>query len=74
MTQVTMTLLAIASIFLLPLLAACIVAWCSEALRLFHYAIKTRKFDDIAGFSVFMAVSFGLMAAIAQVVQTTLLK
>ena len=34
-----MTLFAIASIFMLPLLAACIVAWCQEALRLFHFVI-----------------------------------
>jgi hypothetical protein len=74
MSQITICFLYLAGLFLLPLLATCIVCWAKEALRLFHYAIKTRKFDDIAGFCVFMAVSLGLMAAIAQVVQDTLLK
>ena len=74
MSQITICLLYLASLFLLPLLAACIVAWCNEALRLFHYAIKTHKADDILAFSLYMAVSLGIMAAIAQVVQVTLLK
>ena len=74
MTQVTIVLLTLAAVFLLPILATCIIAWCSEALRLFHYAIKTHKSDDIIAFSLYMAVSLGIMAAIAQVVQDTLLK
>ncbi len=74
MSNIVITLLALSVLFLLPLLAACIVCWAKEALRLFHYAIKTRKFDDIAGFSVFMAVSLGLLAAITQMVQATLLE
>ena len=74
MSQITICFFCLAGLFLLPLLAACIVCWTKEALRLFHYAIKTRTFDDIAGFCVFMAVSLGLLGAIAQVVQDTLLK
>lgn len=57
-------LFCMSMVFLLPLLAACITIWCKEALRLFHYAIKTRKFDDIAGFSVYMCVSFSVFAII----------
>ena len=64
MNNIVITLFALSGIFLLPLLGACIVAWCQEALRLLHYAIKTHKFDDIAAFSVYMCVSLGLMAAI----------
>lgn len=73
MSPVAICLFCLASIFLLPLLGACIVAWCSEALRLFHYAIKTHKFDDIAGFSLYMSVSLGLMAAIVVAVDKFLL-
>ena len=65
MPKLAICLFGMAIVFLLPLLAACIIIWCKEALRLFHYAIKTRKFDDIAGFSIYMGVSFGLLAIIA---------
>lgn len=64
MNNVSIVLFVLSGIFLLPLLGACIVAWCQEALRLFHYAIKTHKFDDIAAFSVYMCVSLGLLAMI----------
>ena len=74
MNNVTITLLALAAVFLLPILATCIIAWCLEALHLFRHAIKTHKSDDIVAFSLYMAVSLGIMAAIAQVVQDTLLK
>ena len=73
MNNIVITLLALSGIFLLPLLGACIVAWCQEALRLFHYAIKTHKFDDIAAFSVYMCVSLGLLAVIVAAVDRFLL-
>ena len=67
MPKLAIYLLGLSIVFLLPLLAACIIVWCEEALRLFHDAIKTRKFDDIAGFSVYMGVSCGLLAAIVMI-------
>ena len=73
MSNVAIILFALSGIFLLPLLGACIVAWCQEALRLFHYAIKTHKFDDIAAFSVYMCVSLGLLAVIVAAVDRFLL-
>lgn len=73
MSNIVITLFALSGIFLLPLLGACIVAWCQEALRLFHYAIKTHKFDDIAAFSVYMCVSLGLLASIVAAVDRFLL-
>ena len=73
MNNIVITLFALSGIFLLPLLGSCIVAWCQEALRLFHYAIKTHKFDDIAAFSVYMCVSLGLLAAIVAAVDRFLL-
>ena len=73
MNNIVITLFALSGIFLLPLLGACIVAWCQEALHLFHYAIKTHKFDDIAAFSVYMCVSLGLLAAIVAAVDRFLL-
>lgn len=73
MNNIVITLFALSGIFLLPLLGACIVAWCQEALRLFHYAIKTHKFDDIAAFSVYMCVSLGLLAVIVAAVDRFLL-
>jgi len=73
MNNVSIVLFVLSGIFLLPLLGACIVAWCQEALRLFHYAIKTHKFDDIAAFSVYMCVSLGLLAVIVAAVDRFLL-
>ena len=73
MNNIVITLLALSGISLLPLLGACLVAWCQEALRLFHYAIKTHKFDDIAAFSVYMCVSLGLLAVIVAAVDRFLL-
>lgn len=73
MNNIVITLFALSGIFLLPLLGACIVVWCQEALRLFHYAIKTHKFDDIAAFSVYMCVSLGLLASIVAAVDRFLL-
>ena len=73
MNNVSIVLFALAGIFLLPLLGACIVAWCQEALRSFRYAIKTHKFDDIAAFSLYMSISLSLLAAIIMAVDRFLL-
>ena len=73
MNNIVITLFTLSGIFLLPLLGACIVAWSQEALRLFHYAIKTHKFDDIAAFSIYMCVSLGLLAVIVAAVDRFLL-
>ena len=67
-SNIVVILLCISCLFLIPVLIVALTEWLKEAGRLLHYAIKTHRPEDIVNASVYCAISCGLMAAIAAVI------
>ena len=68
MSNAVVILLCLAGICFIPVLIVSVTAWMQEAGRLLHYAIKTHSPDDIVNASVYWAISFGLLAAVAMLI------
>ena len=68
MSNLIVILLCLTCICLIPVLIVAVAAWMQEAGRLLHYALKTHSPDDIVNASVYWAISFGLMAAVAMLI------
>ena len=68
MSNIVVILLCSTFLSLIPVLIVALTEWLKEAGRLLHYAIKTHSPEDIVNASMYCAISCGLMAAIAAVI------